>query len=67
MAAAQARWNVVMPSSLPHTPRGYKYRVWQAAPMHTFVRLRGFGLSVVPFAPYAVRRIDGAVEGAIAI
>lgn len=35
--------------------------------MHTYVRLRGFGLTVVPFAPYVVRRLGDGSDGRIGI
>jgi hypothetical protein len=35
--------------------------------MHTYARLRGFGLSVVPFAPYCVRRIGDGADDRISV
>ena len=35
--------------------------------MHSFFRLRGYGLAVVPFAPCVVRRVGAGTDGRIAI
>lgn len=35
--------------------------------MHTYARLRGFGLSVVPFAPYCIRRIGDGADDRISV
>jgi len=36
-------------------------------PVHSFARLRGFGLALVPFAPYVIRRIGDGSDDRIAI
>ena len=35
--------------------------------MHTLARLRGFGLTVVPYAPYCIRRIGDGADDRISV
>jgi len=35
--------------------------------VHTFARLRGFGLTIIPFAPFVVRRIGDGLDDRVAI
>ncbi len=35
--------------------------------MHTYIRLSGFGWSIVPYAPYLVRRLGDGSDGCISI
>jgi len=35
--------------------------------MHSFFRLRGYGVAVVPYAPCVVRRIGNGTDGRIAL
>lgn len=38
-----------------------------ASSVHTYIRLRGYGYGIVPYAPYLIRRIGDGLDGSVSI